>query len=341
MIDISADDERINYAAPQAVKHTRGDVRLNRFPQHVTEHLHGQIGPLANTRSSSGCYLSFQTDSPWIVLKLARLRHHQMTPSGVDCEVQQRDGRWVTLYSADIRCYSGDTEIRFASGLERGKGLNTVRIYLPLISTCAVAGIRLTKDSILEPAEIPPVRWLAIGDSLTQGFSVQAPSQHWVHQVSHKLDLPVWNLGVGGLGIDAQVFEWALQAQHWDLVTIGLGSNQAWSREATAQTGEATQAMLDAVAQASSTRVVWLMPPWKPLCAGLGPPEYMGVPLNAAAAERLEDVCSQITERCAENNIASINGLLPENHRLFVDGLHPAALGMQHYTQQVYDYLKP
>ncbi len=341
MIDISADDERLSYAAPQAVKHTRSDVRLNRFPQEVCEHLHGQIGPLANTRSSSGCYISFQTDSPWIVLKLARLRHHQMTPSGVDCEIQQRDGRWVTLHSKDIRCESGDVEIRFASGLERGKGVNAVRIYLPLISTCAIAGIRLTKDSTLSAAEIPAPRWLAIGDSLTQGFSVQAPSQHWVHQVSQQLALPVWNLGVGGLGIDAQVFEWALLAQDWDLVTIGLGSNQAWSREATEQTYAATQNLLDLVARASCARVVWLLPPWKPLCAGLGPPEYMGVPLNAAAAERLEETRRQIQDCCCARQVDSLDGLLPENHRLFVDGLHPAALGMQHYTQQVYDFLKP
>ena len=31
-------------------------------------------------------------------------------------------------------------------------------------------------------------------------------------------------------------------------------------------------------------KVQWVLPPWKPCEAGLGPPEFYGVPLDAAAA---------------------------------------------------------
>lgn len=339
MIDVPINDERLRFFAPQTTNVSGNTVRLERFPRSIAQSLQNQIGPLANTRSSSGCFIYFLCDSPWIKICLKRLRHHQFTPSGMDCEVQLADGQWHVSSSEDIRVYDGDVEIRFATGLERGKALNKVRIHLPLISTCAIEQLRFTKDSTLAADSIIEPRWLAIGDSLTQGFSVQAPSQHWVHQISKRCDLPCWNLGLGGLAIDHSVFEWALQAQAWDLVTVGLGSNQVWSRAATENTRQQANALIEHLHAAEIKRLVWLLPPWKPLCDGLGPTEYMGIPLNSQAAERLERVRHDLIAVCDEHQIPYIDDLLPRNHRVFVDGLHPAALGMQHYTQQVYEFL--
>lgn len=339
MLDIPIQDERLHCFAPYAVSDSGQAKRFERFPKEIAQHLQGNIGPLANTRSSSGCFIEFLCDSPWIIVELTRLRHHQYTPGGMDCAIQLADGRWHYTHSEDLRCVDGDVQVRFATGLERGKALNHVRINLPLISTCAVKNIRLTRGSQIEAVTPHSARWLAIGDSLTQGFSVQSPSQHWTQQISDRMNLRHWNLGLGGLGIDHDVFDWALQAQPWELVTIGLGSNQAWSRSATEATSDAAHQLIDRLDAASIERAVWLLPPWKPLCDGLGPSEYMGVPLDQAAAERLERVRADLITVCEARGIAYIDELLPRNHRLFVDGLHPAALGMQHYTQQVYDFL--
>ncbi|NRA37004.1 MAG: SGNH/GDSL hydrolase family protein [Planctomycetes bacterium] len=340
MLQISAADERLSYFAPQEVDRSRMGgkaLRLQRFPRHVADHLKNDIGPLANTRSSSGCIISFKTDSPWVVLQLSRLRHHQYASVGIDCEVYM-DGFenpwWHVSASPDLRSLNGDCEIRFATGLERGKDPRIVLIHLPLISTCAVAGFKFTRGSQLEVYQLPQPRLLAIGDSLTQGFSVQAPTQHWLHQVSRQQDMCAWNLGLGGLGVDMDVFRWALE-QPWDLVTVGLGSNHAWSDVAADNFLAHADNMLGELSQAAIGRLCILQPPWKPMCGGLGPSEFMGVPLDDAAAQRLQRVQNDLQQLCSQREVLLVEDLLPQDHQLFVDGLHPAASGMQHYAQVV------
>ena len=72
------------------------------------------------------------------------------------------------------------------------------------------------------------------------------------------------------------------------------------------------------------------------LLEGKGPPHFMGVPLNKAAGERTERVREQLRSVFAQRpNLIVIDDPLPHDERLFIDGLHPAALGMQHYAQKV------
>ena len=60
--------------------------------------LAGQIGPLANLRSSSGCAVLLRSDSPVITLHLDRLRHHQFAPVGIDIEVIQAMESSILLF---------------------------------------------------------------------------------------------------------------------------------------------------------------------------------------------------------------------------------------------------
>lgn len=328
MQQIDVADERLRWYAPQPVVVRKGALRLERFPRTAYDHLQGRIGPLANLRSSSGCRLAFMTDSPWVVLQLDRLRHHQPVPVGIDCEVSLRDGSRIALHSADLREQSGKVDVRFATGLERGGPRQEVVLHLPLISTAVVSGIKLTREAVLEPAPACEPRWLAIGDSLTQGFCVQQPLQHWLPRLERELDLPAWNLGVGGLTIEPEVFAPALASRRWDLVTVGLGSNHAWDDGMAATFLPAAEGLVDLLEAGGHGRIVWLLPPWKPCEDGKGPAEFMGVPLDARAAARMAGIREHLTDLLADHPQITLTGeLMPRDHRLYADGLHPAALG--------------
>lgn len=322
-------DSRLTFYCPQPANRELAEVRLERFPPEAYKALHGQIGPLANLRSSSGCGVMFRTDSPTVVLHLGALRHHQLVPQGVACEVEQEDGSWLPYSSLDLREVGRDVRVPFATGLERGGAVRTVALWLPLISTCTMAGVELAEGGVVEPAVLPEPRWLAIGDSLTQGFSVQCPTQDWVHRLSRRWGLPAWNLGVGGVMIEPAVFEWALSSRRWDLVTIGLGSNHSWSEADVMTVPERAAELAELALYGGHDRVVWLLPPYKPCEDGKGPQDFSGVPLNRETGDRVRRVREALHERLSHYTPALelVGDLLPRDPRYFPDGLHPFAAG--------------
>ena len=227
--------------------------------------------------------------------------------------------------------------MRCATGLERGGPLRPIVLWLPPISTCAVAGVLLPDGSRVEAIEPPPPRWLAIGDSLTQGFSVPCPTQTWVHRCQRRWNLPVWNLGVGGLKIEPEAVRWALESRSWALVTIALGSNHAWCEADAATVVERAEALAELALTGDHQRIAWLLPPYKPCETGQGPPDFAGVPLDAAAgqrAARIREVLRTALARFAPR-LEVYGDLAATDHRLYPDGLHPTALGAARYADNL------
>lgn len=334
---IPAGDPALSYFCPQSVDRSSEQIRLERFPREALQPIRSQIGPLANVRSSSGCAVMFRTDSPRVDFHLAQLKHHQVAPQGVACEVEQPDGSWLPFSSLDLREQSGAVRVPFATGLEVGGARRTIALWLPTISTCAVAGIEVPTDAAVEPMTPPEPRWLALGDSLTQGFSVQCPTQTWVHRLMRRWDLPAWNLGVGGLKIEPGVFEWALRMKRWELVTIALGSNHSWFVSEMADAADRAAKMAELALSGGHGRVVWLLPPWKPCEEGKGPQEFGNVPLNAETGERVRQVREAIRQRLEQYAPALevIGDLGLRDYRYYPDGLHPFAAGFAYYADRL------
>jgi lysophospholipase L1-like esterase len=327
--------------SPNGGQESEAGVRLERFPKESYEVVRGQVGPLANLHSSSGCSIGILTDSPCLEIRLEALRHHQMIPIGIALEVRQAEGHWDCFPSRDLREVSGSVTVRLATGLERGKSPREAWVWLPAISTCAVSALTAPDGAFLEPALVPEPRWLAIGDSLTQGFSVQNPVDCWVHRLMRRWDLPVWNLGVGGAKIAPGLFEWALRSRRWELVTIALGSNHAWNDADLATVEPSARALAELALEGGHGRIVWLLPSWKPLEEGKGPPDFMGVPLDRAAAHRIQLIRERLRETLAAYApaVELVENLGHHDPRLYPDGLHPFALGMAQYAKSLADAL--
>jgi len=192
-----------------------------------------------------------------------------------------------------------------------------------------VAGVAVADGAQLAATPAPVPRWLAIGDSLTQGFSVQSPTDCWVHRLSRRLALPGWNLGVGGLKIEPEAFRWALDARVWDVVTIGLGSNHAWRQSDADTAAERAAHLARLVLAGPHRRVVWILPPWKPCEAGKGPSDFQGVPLGPDTGERVRQVRESMRTALTPfaPRLVLAEGHVPEDVRLLPDGLHPVAHG--------------
>jgi len=330
-------DPLLSWICPQApAPGPAAPLRLERFPPEAARLLAGQIGPLANLRSSSGCGVRLATDSPWVELLLDRLRHHQPGPVGVALESQGGEPMdMLVADSPDLRGQDGTCGIRLPTGAVPGR-LRTLTWWLPLISTCTVSAVAVAMDAQVAIAPAPEAKWLAIGDRLTQGFCVQSPVQDWVSRVSRRLRLPAWNLGIGGIRIEPAVFAPALAAKAWDLVTIALGSNHCWKDADAATAGARASELAELAMSGGHKRVVWILPPWKPCEDGQGPPDFAGVILDRATGDRVRAVRAAMRDRLAgEPGLELIEDLMPHDARILPDGLHPLALGHGRYGDAV------
>lgn len=334
---IDVDNPALAYWAPRSPRRDPMGMRLDRFGPEAQQVVSGQIGPLANIRSSSSCAVVIKTDSQIIELHLARLRHHQ--PASVQVALQWLDdnGSWRTVTSSDLRTVDGDVSVWLPTGIPVGTP-RECWIWLPSISACLVAGLSLSHGAHFESPQLPDPRWLILGDSLAQGFNVACPTKTWVHRVSEQLGMPYWCMGVGGLKIEAPLFEPVLSHKNWEMITIALGSNHSWRDSDVHEVANRAEAMLELVFSGNHQKIQWIIPPWKPCEEGLGPPEFFGVPLDKKAGERarrVREILGEILERTQQqysDRFQVLSELMPHDHRLLADGLHPQTLGMQRYA---------
>jgi lysophospholipase L1-like esterase len=119
--------------------------------------------------------------------------------------------------SAEVPARPGAGTVR----LPIGPGPTTV--YLPEGMAPALTGIAGLGGAI---APSPPQRrWLAYGDSITEGWGASAPGRTWLATAARRLDLEAVNFGYAGSGRGELVVAEAMAAVPADLITIAFGTN--------------------------------------------------------------------------------------------------------------------
>jgi lysophospholipase L1-like esterase len=81
---------------------------------------------------------------------------------------------------------------------------------------------------VLEPAPAQP-RWLAYGDSITQGWLASAPGRTWPMLAAGAVGLDVINLGYAGAARGEMASAEQIAALEADVITIGFGTS-CWER---------------------------------------------------------------------------------------------------------------
>ena len=75
----------------------------------------------------------------------------------------------------------------------------------------------------------PGPRWLAYGDSITEGMAASAPSRSWPAVVGRALDIDVVNLGFAGAARGEVALAEQMIALGGDALSVAVGTN-CWSR---------------------------------------------------------------------------------------------------------------
>lgn len=102
-------------------------------------------------------------------------------------------------------------------------GPGPVTVYLPEGMTPALTGIAGVGGPVTPGP--PQRRWLAYGDSITEGWGATAPGRTWLASAARRLGLEAANFGYAGAGRGELVVAEAMATVPADVITVAFGTN--------------------------------------------------------------------------------------------------------------------
>jgi lysophospholipase L1-like esterase len=267
-------------------------------------------------RCNAGIQLKIITDSPTLQLT-GRIKAGARQYAGIDVNV---DGMHVGALRTDA---SPETRamVLFDSQSRRCR---QITVTFPQSAILELDAIEVDDHSQVSAAEPAPTKYLAIGDSITQGMDARGPSSAYATQLSHMLNMELLNIGVGGHVFDPAALDDDLPYKP-DIVTVAYGTND-WSREISREqiTDTVTSYLAHLIETvARSAQVYVLTPIWRATGDDVkvgGTLSEFSAAIGAAAA--------------ALPRVTVVDGmtLVPHVPDLLIDGTHPTDEGFLHYA---------
>jgi len=202
------------------------------------------------------------------------------------------------------------------------------RILLPYGARVFLKALYVDDGITVRPGARRKVRWLAHGDSITQGARAQSPGATYVARVADALDWDAINLGFGGSAWgDAPVAEYLASRDDWDLLSIAIGTNTfRGERESAADFGQTYDRLLTMVRERHPDEpILCITPIWRGQDAD-GWRNRFGDTIQAYR----DAIRHVLAERADDANLHLLDGLslIGEDRGLVLDQVHPDDRGM-------------
>lgn len=264
-----------------------------------------------NSIAGAGIKLDFITNSEWIKLNIAAIEAVNETKDNVlEVFVNRKK-------VADI-IEHGKYEFKL------GKQ-NRVQIFFPYFAQVYIKSIEVEDDSVIEPYE-HKLRWLCIGDSITQGVGASMPTLNYPLRISSKYDIEVINQGNSGYVTDERIIS---RIDNWepDIVTSAYGINDVGRKTLEQQESEFYAYCNKLKREFPNSKIYIISPIWGEILFGANPSSH-----KRKAVYRIFDDVTNIV------GINLIDGLklVPHNKKYYLpDGNHPNDLGYRHYASRL------
>ncbi len=275
------------------------------------------------SRCPAGIQLNLCSDTRSLDLR-GRILTGPRTYAGFDVEVDGRASTAIRLDTSEeaqnLRLVDCDT-----------RATRQITVTFPQSAIVELDAIDVEKGSRTIPHERSRKRYLALGDSITQGMDARGPAAAYPVQLARDLGLELLNLGVGGHIFDLDALDDELPYEP-DIVTVAYGTND-WSRDTTrAQIASTVRRYLTRLTTtvARSARIYLLTPIWRAnggdIKAGGTLPQF-----SAAIGEAAAPLATVIDG----------STLVPHVPGLFADGIHPNDEGFQHFASNLQPHFSP
>lgn len=282
---------------------------------------------------AAGVELRFRADTRYLAVDLA-IRNQLNYRPAVALYHGERAVGLVSLpqptFEGHVVLLDGETEVE-------GVLEAPWRILCPYGAVSTVEAIYLSDGAELLPAASRAMRWLAHGDSITQGAHALSPGMTYVHLAADALGWDALNLGFGGSAWgDAVVAEYIANRPDWDVLSIAIGTNTyGGSRESAAAYAKRYDRFLDIVRRAHPRKpILCITPIWRKQD---GPPEAANLCGDPPRAYR--EAITQVVRSRQPNDphLALLDGLtlIGGPRGLGVDLVHPDDHGMNAMAQGI------
>ena len=199
------------------VTQEKEQFRLRRFSP-TQEALYESRGPewLSRCLATAAIRLEFDTDATafsfdYTAYDITRPCYFDIT---VDGSLRRHDGS------------SGLAEVTSAISFTLDGKPHRVCIYFPNLSEVRISNVRVSKDAALTPV-CRKLKLYCVGDSITQGYNGEYPSQSYANLLADMLGAEELNQAIGGDRFIPQLLEEPIDFAP-DVITVAYGTND-WS----------------------------------------------------------------------------------------------------------------
>jgi len=189
-----------------------------------------------------------------------------------------------------------------------------------------------------EANEIPSLRYLAYGTSITHGSSAEGPHLSYAGQTARRLGSDLINLGVGGSAhCERELADYVAGRSDWHIATLALSVNMIGFQLDVFR--ERVSYMVNKVAASRPKRPV--------ACITLYPYfQDFGIEMDevfGGSAEEYRQILRDVVEACPHDNVHLLEGpeILTDISGLTADLIHPADNGMIEMGWRLAEKLKP
>ena len=257
--------------------------------------------------NSSGVTLEFSTDAQEVAFCF---RGDYFSRPWVCFDVYE-DG----VFMQTIQYEEHTREGRF-SYKRRLSAKSTLVIYVPATMALWFSGFEL---GAWEPVPDKKRRYLAIGDSITQGMDARCPSITYTNIIKRHLNAQIINQGVGGFIFDARSLE-PHQPFEPDLISVAYGTNDIATIDETPLIVTAIEEYLEKLFSIyPNVSVNIITPIWR-----------LAYEEQARFREKLHSINCAIAHAASKHQQAHMidgMGLIPHSLDYLHDSLHPNELG--------------
>lgn len=208
-----------------------------------------------------------------------------------------------------------------------GDGKKEVKILFPPLVSSAVTSLELDDNSSFFEIQTKG-EYLALGDSISQGYDSMYPKNKYTNILCDKFGLTEHNLAIGGEVYRPKLARMIKNNENIKLVTVAYGSND-WFHKTFEEAKKNCEEFLSIISDTFSGKKVFVISPiWR---KDLNERTPFGDFRNTA--KMIKDICYKY------NNLFFIEGFnfVPEDTTLFGDGsLHPNDDGFFFYAESLY-----
>ncbi len=170
--------------------------------------------------------------------------------------------------------------------------------------------------------QVPPVRYLAYGSSITNGAAATRPTGMWAMRTAQNLGVDLINLGLGGSAhCEPQLADYIAGRRDWNFATLELGINMVNWASLEEFENRATY-FVNAIAKAHPEKFIFCLDMF-PFWRDLDPDDTKPLEYREAVRRIVEDIQSPYVIHI------DARSLLPGWDNLTSDMIHPSPAGME------------